>query len=203
MISNLFSRKKQVIPKPPQEPIPSKEVREKKEKEWLSSIRGKGKPKAESNRPSLRLKRTHSNLSPISPSIDLLPEPHSSTLSKKQTIFLSPKKSFASIQSNRSAQSVEALDSYTLISPPSNSIPGKDLSERKSLGKRLEELGVANEQGLIDGEEYRVLRQALFQQNVKNRSQLQRQDGTLLRPGLHSGQYIFRYIVYTKLTYFA
>jgi hypothetical protein len=44
----------------------------------------------------------------------------------------------------------------------------------KTLAERLQELAVAHEDGLIDGEEYRVLRQSLFEKYASGANQ----DGT-------------------------
>lgn len=170
--------------------LPSPQSRRQKEQAWFSSIRSKTKlghsghqhscePTCQGKTsPLVRGKSSGSALATSNPA-EVHKDIHKSSASVRST---SSKRSFLGLKRQKSSNSIRKLNSDDTLSasyafvpkeeaPP---VPSKDLhtlpstfqvksNGSRSLPARLQELSVAHTDGLLDDEEYRMLRTALLE----------------------------------------
>jgi len=187
--------KSNVLPLPPLDPPPSVEKRQEKEKAWLASIydrKGKAPSKADNKDakglgytapvPSNAGQRNHARsrtVDSVLTSTNSVGRGSASVKSGLLTISWRWRRASSSrpasvISSDRADDTLQHRNTATLQVPSSRSpqqqpraVPSSSSASSPSLAQRLEQLSQAHSQGLLDDEEYRVLRGNLFENSLK------------------------------------
>ncbi|GAA5906093.1 uncharacterized protein JCM6883_002548 [Sporobolomyces salmoneus] len=190
---NFFRRAQPPAPtvkEPPADPPPAT-ARQEKERRWMSTIssgkeqRGSRDTKRTEEESAGSRQRELSNgassrgkwLNPNpNPSTNNVEEPRMTTSSQasirsKRSFFKSKDKSSVIDQTTLSSSTSPSANSNPTLSPSlatsspeiDHSRPTRTNQETKTLATRLQELAIANADGLLDDEEYRLLRRQVFE----------------------------------------